>query len=78
MLEVLEMYELPVFQNGSDFLQKVFCTIVPLRNIIQFVATRQTTAEDPGPFARLDTVSHSSKKTGVAGKIEASNWTRRS
>jgi len=67
-----------VFQNGRDFLQQMCKTLVLLGLIVPPVATRQTTAEEPGRSARFHTVCHSNKKTGVAGKIEASDWTRRS
>jgi len=46
--------------------------MVPLGIHIPFVATQQTTAEEPEYSARFDTVGHSNKKTGVTGKIEAS------
>jgi len=72
------MQELPVFQNGTHFLQKDRRTLVLLRHRIPFVAARQKSAEEPGHSAWFDTVCHSNKKTGVAGTIEASDWTRRS
>ena len=47
--------------------------LVPFRIRILFVATQQTTAaEEPRRSARIDTVCHSNKKRGAAGKIEAS------
>ena len=51
--------------------------MVPLRHPVPFVATGQKTAEEPDRSARFDTVSHSKQKTGVAGKLEASDWRRR-
>ena len=77
MLQILGMLELPVFQNGRDFLQKECTALVPLGHRVPFVDTQQTTAEEPGHSARFDTVCHSNKKTGVAGEIEASEWRRR-
>jgi len=51
--------------------------VVPLGNRVPSVNTRQTTAEGPGSSVGFDTVCHSNKKIGVAGKIEASEWIRR-
>jgi len=67
-----------MFQNGREFLQMGFKALGLLGHHIPFVATRQTTKEGPGYSARFDTVCHSNKKTGVAGTIKASDWTRRS
>jgi hypothetical protein len=67
-----------MFQNGREFLQKGFKALVPIGYNIPFVATRQTTTEGPEYSARFDTVCHSNKETGVAGRIEAYHWRRKS
>jgi len=78
MLHDFRTYEMSILQNGRDCVQEVSKALVPLGYHFPFVATRLTTAEEPGRSARFHTVCHSKKKTGVAGKIEASDWTRRS
>ena len=66
-----------MFQYGRYFLHKGREPLVPIGHPVPFVAARQTAAEEPGRSARFDTVSHSKQKTGVAGKLEASDWRRR-
>jgi hypothetical protein len=59
MIYDLRTQEFSVFQHGGDFFQKVCEALVPFRILIPFVATQQTTAEEPRRSARFDTVSHS-------------------
>jgi len=65
------------FTAWGRFCSIVFENLVPFRFRITFVATQQTTAEEPRSSARFDTICHSIKQRGVAGKIEASDWRRR-
>ena len=66
-----------MIQNGRDFLQKNLNALYPLRHRIESVASRQTTAAEPGRSARFNTVRHSNKETGAAGEIGASDWRRK-
>jgi hypothetical protein len=67
-----------MFQYGTDFLQKDYHALVPLGQDIPFVANGKRVSEALGHCARFNTVSHQNKKTRVAGKIETSDWRRRS
>ena len=71
MMHDLRTKEISVLQYGGDHLQKDCEALVPLRHRVQFVASRQTTAEEPGRSARFHTVCHSNKKRAAASKIEA-------
>ena len=78
MLHDLRTWEISILQNGRDFVQEASEALVPFGYHVPFVATRQTTAEEPGYSARFHTVRHSNKKRGAAGTFWASDWTRRS
>jgi len=65
------------FRILRDCVQEDSEALVPPGHGVPFVATRQTTAEEPGRSAPFHTVCHSNEKTTVAGKNEASDWRRR-
>ena len=75
-IQVLQTKEISVLQHGRSCVLEASEALVSFRHCVPFVAARQRAAEEPGHSARLDTVSHSKQKTGVAGKLGASDWRR--
>jgi hypothetical protein len=58
MLNDLRTWDISIIQNGRDCIQEGSEALVPLGHPVPLVATRQTTAEEPGHSARFDTVCH--------------------
>ena len=71
MMHDIRTKDISVLQHGRDCDKKDCEALVPLRHRVPFVASRQTTAEEPGRSARFHTVCHSNKKRAAASKIEA-------
>ena len=76
IIQCLRTRERSVLQHGEDYIHKDCDALVPLGHCVPFVASRQTTTEEPGCSARFVTVCHSNEKTGNVGEIGASEWRR--